>query len=170
MRELNGKRRLRQNNPFCLNARCIVVILFFVNSGRKAVSQSISTPHRVTIKGADVNGIELRLNLLSSLSGRFVHAADSADCQIQNRRRLTDVSLILQRNGSAEPESSQGRLDQQGEFATRGLVAGSYRLGAWLPHMEWYLRAITARIHLNSNRSPRCLNPIFFQQPSSVSA
>ncbi|HKQ77312.1 MAG TPA: carboxypeptidase-like regulatory domain-containing protein [Blastocatellia bacterium] len=102
-----------------------------------------STPHRVTIKGADINGIELRLIPYSSLSGRFVLASDSADCQIQNRRQVTDVALILHRNGAAEPESSQWRPDQQGEFMIRGLGAGRYRLGAWLPHMEWYLRAVT---------------------------
>jgi hypothetical protein len=97
----------------------------------------------VTIKGADVTGIELRLIPFASLAGRFVFANDSADCQIQQRRRQTDVSLILHRDGAAQPESAQERPNQQGEFTSRGLEAGRYRLGAWLPQNEWYLSAIT---------------------------
>ena len=102
-----------------------------------------SAPRRVTIKGADVNGIELRLTLFASLSGRLILATDSADCQIQQRRRLTDVTLLLHRDGAAKPEPAQERFNQQGEFAIRGVEAGLYRLAAGLPHAEWYLRAIT---------------------------
>jgi len=116
-------------------------------AGRSASNEddgAASAPHRVTIKGADINGIELRLIPFGSLSGRFVLAADSAQCQIQQRRPLTDVSLILHREGASRTDSTQERPNQQGEFATRGIDAGRYRLGAWLPHDQWYLRAITA--------------------------
>lgn len=102
-----------------------------------------SSPRRVTIKGADVNGIELRLIPFGSISGRFILAADSADCQIQKRRRLSDVSLIPLREGAPQPESTHNRQDQQGEFTIQGLEAGRYQLAARLPHTEWYLRAIT---------------------------
>jgi len=100
-------------------------------------------PRRVTIKGADVNGIEMRLIPFASLSGRFILAADSTDCHIQQRRWLTDVSLLLHRDGAAQLEPRQDRPNQQSEFAIRGLEAGRYRLAARLPHTEWYLRAIT---------------------------
>src|SRR5262249_41120678 len=102
-----------------------------------------SSPRRVTIKGADVNGIELRLTLFGSLSGRFILAADSADCQIQQRRRLADASLILFNDDATQRGNMPDRRNQQGEFAIRGLEAGRYRLAASLPHTEWYLRAIT---------------------------
>ena len=115
-------------------------------AGRSASNEddgAASAPHRVTIKGADINGIELRLIPFGSLSGRFVLAADSAQCQIQQRRPVTDVSLILHREGASRTESAQERPDPQGEFATRGIEAGRYRLGAYLPQNEWYLRAIS---------------------------
>lgn len=111
-----------------------------------------SAPLRVTIKGADLNGIELRLITSGSLSGRFILAADSADCRIQQRRPLADVSFILHRDGAAQQEPRQERADQQGEFAIRGLEAGLYRLAAWLPHKEWYLRAITQTGQAPANR------------------
>jgi carboxypeptidase family protein len=102
-----------------------------------------SAPQRVTIKGADVNGIELRLIPLGSLSGRLTIAIDSADCQIQQRKQLTNVYLNLYSDKATQLGSMSGRLDEQGAFALRGVEAGHYRLAAWLPHAEWYLRAIT---------------------------
>jgi len=111
-----------------------------------------SAPRRVTIKGADVNGVELRLTPLASLFGRFILAADSTDCQTRQRRRLMDVSLVLHRDGAAQPEPAQERPNQQGEFAIRGLEAGLYRLTASLLHIEWYLRAITQPGSAPANR------------------
>jgi len=101
-----------------------------------------STPRRLTINGADLNDIELQLIPFSSLSGRIVLAADSPNCQIQQRRQLMDVSLILQRDDVPQSEPPQGQTDQQGEFVIRRVEAGHYRLAARLP-IEWYLRAIT---------------------------
>jgi hypothetical protein len=111
-----------------------------------------SAPRSVTIKGSDVNGIELRLIPFGSLYGRFILAADSSDCRIQQRRRLIDVSPILQRDGAAQPVGLQERPDQQGDFAIRGLEAGHYRLAAWLPHWEWFLRSITQPGHAPANQ------------------
>jgi protocatechuate 3,4-dioxygenase beta subunit len=111
-----------------------------------------SAPRRITIKGADVNGIELRLTPLDSLSGRFILAADSADCQIQQRRRLADASPILYKDGATQRGFMPDRPNQQGEFAIRGLEAGRYRLAASLPHIEWYLRAITQTGPAPANR------------------
>ncbi len=106
-----------------------------------------SLPRRVTIKGADVNGIEMRLIPLSSLSGRFVLAEGPANCQAQQRARLMDVSLIAHRDahrdGGSQPAPEQGRPNEQGEFAIRELEAGRYWLAVWLPNIERYLRAIT---------------------------
>jgi protocatechuate 3,4-dioxygenase beta subunit len=103
-----------------------------------------SAPRRVTIKGADVSGIELRLIPFGSLSGRFILASDSADCRIQRRKRISDVSPILYRDDGAQRGSYiPDRSNQQSEFAIRGLEAGRYRLAASLPHIEWFLRSIT---------------------------
>src|SRR5262249_37804369 len=102
-----------------------------------------SEPRSVTIKGADLKGIELRLIPFASLSGRIILAADSTDCQIHQPRRLMNVSLILHRDGATQSEPSHDRPNQQGEFAIRGVEAGRYQLAADLPHTEWYLRAIT---------------------------
>jgi len=102
-----------------------------------------SPPRRVVIKGADVNGIEMRLIPLGSLSGQLILATDSADCRIQQRRRLSDISPVLYRDDGTQRGFMIDRPSQQGAFAIRAVEAGHYRLAASLPHIEWYLRAIT---------------------------
>ena len=102
-----------------------------------------SAPQRVTIKGADANVIELRLIPSGSLSGRVILAGDSADCRLEPRKRLADISPILYRDDGTQPGLVLDRPTEQGAFAIRGVEAGRYRLAAWLPHVKWYLRAIT---------------------------
>jgi protocatechuate 3,4-dioxygenase beta subunit len=100
-----------------------------------------SPPRRVTIKGSDVNGIELRLIPLSSISGHFVIAEGPAVCQSEQHRQLSDISLILYHDDAARHGTSQNHANQQGEFTARGLEAGRYRMGARLPRPEWYVSA-----------------------------
>jgi len=101
-----------------------------------------SPPSRVTIKGADVTGVEMRLFALSSISGRLVLAEGTTQCQSQYRKQLSYVLPIAHREGATKPPEEQGRPNEQGEFTLRKLDAGSYRLEARL-YNEWYLRAIT---------------------------
>jgi protocatechuate 3,4-dioxygenase beta subunit len=100
-------------------------------------------PRRVAIKRADVNGIELRLIPLGSLSGQLILVTDSADCRIQQRKRLSDISPILFRDDGTQRGFMIDRPSQQDAFSIRAVEAGHYRLAANLPHIEWYLCAIT---------------------------
>jgi len=101
-----------------------------------------SPPRRVTIRGADVTGVEMRLTALSSISGRLVLAEGTPQCQSQYRKQLSYISPIAHREGATRPPEERGRPNEQGEFTLRKLEAGSYRLEARL-YNEWYLRAIT---------------------------
>ncbi|MBO0859376.1 MAG: carboxypeptidase regulatory-like domain-containing protein [Chloracidobacterium sp.] len=102
-----------------------------------------SEPRRVAIKGADINGIELRLIPFGSVHGRLILVTDSADCRIQQRKGISDIAPILYRDDAALRGFMIDRPSQQGEFAIRGVEAGRYRLAARLPHAEWFLRSIT---------------------------
>lgn len=101
-----------------------------------------SPPRRVTIKGADVSGIEMRLVALSSISGRVVLAEGTPQCQSAYRKQLSYVTPIAHREGATRPPEERGRPNEQGEFTLRKLEAGRHRLEARL-YDEWYLRAIT---------------------------
>ena len=111
-----------------------------------------SPPRRVTIKGADVNGIEMRLIALSSISGRLAFAEGTTRCQSQSHKRLSYVLPLAHRDGASKPAEDQGRPNEQGEFALRRLEAGNYWLIARLQYDEWYLRAITQPGPASANR------------------
>jgi hypothetical protein len=113
-----------------------------------------SAPRRVTLKGADMDGIELRIIPYGSVSGRFILAADSADCRIQQRRPLTDISPTLYREDGTQRGFMIDRPSQEGAFAIRAVEAGRCQLAAWLPHREWFLRSITQPGPAPANRPP----------------
>lgn len=116
-------------------------------------SASASTPRKITVKGSDVTGIELKLLASASLAGRVGLGQDEKgekptvmkDCQITRRGVIDEVAVTLQRDESDStilgfPETA---LDEKSEFAFQDLQAGRYRLAAQLPSDHWYLKAIT---------------------------
>jgi len=135
---------------------------------------SSSAPRRISVKGADVSGIELKLAPLASIAGRIViepsnppkrcainhdAAANQSSDQVreQTGRRpvLEEVTLRANRD---EPNQLTQRsrfswLDMygrppnaKGEFALKSLEAGRYRIVANLPDDGWRIRAITQSI------------------------
>jgi len=118
---------------------------------------AVSAPRRVTVKGADVTGIDLKLAPLGSISGRVVLKAArttdrSVDCESKGASSLEEV-VIQARRDEAEgrkdlPRSllnstADGTPNGRGEFAVSDLDAGHYRIEARLPSERWYLRALT---------------------------
>lgn len=128
----------------------------------------ISAPRRVSVKGADVTGLELSLAPLGSLSGRVVMLAaaaaatssapvaatpDSADeCAKKSRVATFPETVIQAQRAGREKTSEMWQLrragatavpDQQGDFTLRGLEAGRYRLRVTPPGDEWYVSAIS---------------------------
>jgi hypothetical protein len=117
---------------------------------------AVSAPRRVVVRGADVNGVELKLLKLGSISGRVVIYAAKEGCQTADQFRVEESLLALKREdqgptvfddglftemagifwGSATPE-------KDGSFIAKGLKAGHYRVNANLYDENWYVRAIT---------------------------
>jgi hypothetical protein len=107
MRELNSKQRLLQNNSFCLNAQCIVVLFFVVHSGRKAVSYSIENVFE--IRRAPMRIYASIAVCFAVLSGAYnIQAGQSpaassqeASCSITGRVTIEneaapDIAVVLQ--------------------------------------------------------------------------
>lgn len=107
---------------------------------------SAATPRKITVKGSDVTGIELKLLALASVAGRVVlEPGEKKDCAITRRGVLDEVTVTYQRDEAdtrttAFPETS---LDEKSEFALQDLQAGRYRLAAPLPSDHWYLKSVT---------------------------
>lgn len=120
-----------------------------------------SLPRRVTIKGADVTGIELVLSPLASITGRIQLEAPPAkeNCADARGGTLLETAIRVRRDEKNQPEndtrlpffSSNGGIPSaDGEFTIRNLIAGNYRLNLRLPNEAWYIRSIV----LPNTRTP----------------
>lgn len=118
--------------------------------GRNEANSSASTPRRVTVRGGDVLGVELRLVALGSITGRVaLEKLDKADCQIARRGLLEELLLMPQREdresrrGASAYFSRAATPDDRGEFVIRDLEAGRYHLNLQLPSDHWYIKAMS---------------------------
>jgi Carboxypeptidase regulatory-like domain len=121
-------------------------------SGLGEESDAVSAPRRVSVRGADVGGIELTLTPLASLSGRVVVEKKAALCQKPRASWLEEILLTAERD---EARASEPTLASQlaatrpaapnasGEFTLLNLEAGRHRVIAQLPDENWYVRAIS---------------------------
>lgn len=113
---------------------------------------SMSEPRRITVKGADVSGIELITRPASSLGGRFVlEPSKVAECQGKRKPVFAETLIDLIRN---EKDTDAGPLfmrmmagavtpDAKGAFLFRNLSPGRYRLNTNFHARFWYLQSIS---------------------------
>lgn len=114
-----------------------------------------SEPRRITVKGADVTGLELAVKALASISGRVVlEPSNAAECKNKRQPSLAETMLVARRNDNATPKDqwtfanffAQGSPDQSGEFTLRNLAAGQFNLQARFYAKYWYLRSIVRQV------------------------
>ncbi|HEX8847697.1 MAG TPA: carboxypeptidase-like regulatory domain-containing protein [Pyrinomonadaceae bacterium] len=112
-----------------------------------------SIPRRITVKGADVSGLEIALVPLASVEGRVAldPAPKKENCAEGRRGTLLETLVSARRAEKLEPRemaftyfNASGAIPtDQGDFAMRNLQAGNYRLTTRLPGDAWYVRSIT---------------------------
>ncbi|MDQ2854954.1 MAG: carboxypeptidase-like regulatory domain-containing protein [Acidobacteriota bacterium] len=108
---------------------------------------------RITMRGSDVTGIELKLAPLAAIAGTItldpIKPEDKCD---QRASQLIEIVLSAPRDDEKKSGSQAmapflggfgSSLNAKGEFNMRNLEAGKYRLGIGLPTEAWYVRAIT---------------------------
>ena len=106
---------------------------------------------RVTVRGTDVTGVELRLVVLSSLAGTIT--LDPIKPEDKCDKRGSQVIETILRVPPDDPKkaanqplramySGLGELNEKGEFVLRNIQADRYRLDIKLPSESWYVRAI----------------------------
>jgi hypothetical protein len=126
------------------------LLMATLTSGNEVVA--ISPPRSVTMKGADVTGINLKPVPLGGLSGRITLEYDpTLDCKNKANNTLAETVLSLRRNGSTGrhyPLFMERDLtytaspDAKGQFVMKRVPAGDYRIESWLPNEDWYVAAI----------------------------
>lgn len=110
-----------------------------------------SEPRRITVKGADITGIELIVKGLAAISGRLVlEPSTAAECKNKRQPLLAETVLVARRNDKTTPKDqvsftnffTQAIPDTAGDFALRNLAAGQFNLQARFFAKYWYLRSI----------------------------
>ena len=109
---------------------------------------STSQPRRVTISGADVTGIELRMNPLVSVTGNVLLEAAKVATTCENYKSSAFEEVAVSLLPDAPPKQRQTMLPsalpaRTGEFKIRFVDAGRYRFSLQLPNRHWYVRSIT---------------------------
>ena len=112
----------------------------------------ISEAKRITVKGADVTGIELITRPASSLSGRVaLEPSKAPECQGKRKPLFAETLIDLVRN---EKDAEAGPLfmrmmygamspDPKGVFVFRNMTPGRYRLNPSFHARFWYLQSIS---------------------------
>jgi Carboxypeptidase regulatory-like domain len=113
---------------------------------------SLSDPKRVTIKGADVTGIELVPKPLSSISGIVsLETSKAPECQGKRKPVFGEMLVELQRHEKdteliapfLRSLQSSATPNQKGAFTLRNLTPGRYRFNPRFYARYWYLQSIS---------------------------
>ncbi len=118
----------------------------------------ISEPKRITVKGADISGIELVTKPLASVAGVvLVEPSTIAECEDKRRPLFNELIVSLKRNQRQPSKaserdqqlelplfsSSQVSPDGAGSFQMRNLAVGEYHFDLRTIAKYWYLRSVT---------------------------
>jgi len=126
-------------------------------TGQETLSVSLSQSQRVTVRGMDVTGIDLRMEPLGSIEGRTVleplqDAKQKAECK--DLRNTPLQGLVLSARDQRKPvaldpvalsmaEFKNTTPNDKGEFTIRLLRAGVQRLDIEIPGECLYLKAMS---------------------------
>ncbi|HEX4949581.1 MAG TPA: carboxypeptidase regulatory-like domain-containing protein, partial [Blastocatellia bacterium] len=105
-----------------------------------------SDKRKVTVKGGDVTGIELKLSALASIAGTGVlEASEKKDCQITRRGVLDEVRVnyVREEADTFTPGVYEMSPEENRAFSFADLSPGRYRLITQLPSDHWYVKALT---------------------------
>src|SRR5215217_6931544 len=114
---------------------------------------SLSEPKRVSVKGADVTGIELITRPLGSISGKItLESSKAPECQGKRPPLFAETAVRLQRpEKETDKEDSMilrfiansASPDATGAFQLRNVIPGRYQFEPRFYARYWYLQSIT---------------------------
>jgi len=114
---------------------------------------ALSEAKRVTVRGADVTGIELSTRPLSSITGKItLEPSKVPECQGKRPPLLAETLVRLQRpdKEAGKEDALTARMvlnsaspDPTGAFTMRNLIPGRYQFEPRFYARYWYLQSIT---------------------------
>ena len=115
-------------------------------------SFAVSETKRVSVKGADVTGVELSTKPLSSISGKIaLEPSKAPECQGKRPPLFAEMVVRLQKPESEKDKEDMVTLrfllssaspDANGAFQLRNLVSGKYQFEPRFYARYWYLQSI----------------------------
>jgi hypothetical protein len=107
-----------------------------------------SSPLPITVRGADVEGVEVTLTPFSSITGSFamlpLPAPRPSACSQTSTPRLGNIKLEAVPQMRV-PWESQSSISPEGSFKLTKMVAGTYRLLAAQLPWAWYIHSMTLK-------------------------
>lgn len=111
-----------------------------------------SEARRITVKGADITGIELVVKALASISGRVaLETSNAVDCKNKRQPSFSETLVMARRSRKNLPKDqltfpnmfAPTPPDKAGDFVLRNLVHGHRDFSVRFFGKYWYLRSIT---------------------------
>jgi hypothetical protein len=114
-------------------------------------SFSVSEPKRVSVRGADVTGVELTPRPLGSISGKIaIESSKAPECQGKRPPLFAETLVRLQKPDPDKEDWLFMRVfavsaspDASGAFVMRNLMPGKYQFDPQFHARYWYLQSIT---------------------------
>jgi hypothetical protein len=114
-----------------------------------------SEPLRISVKGADITGLELATKGLASISGHVaLEASVAAECKNKRQPLFSETLLAVRRSEKSTSKDelsfpnifAQGSPDKSGDFVLRSLGPGQFSFNVRFFAKYWYLRSIARDI------------------------
>ena len=110
-------------------------------------------PRRITVKGADLSGVELAVRALGAISGHVIlENSPAAECKNKRQPLLSETLVLARRSETGKDQPAffngfgQGTPDQSGDFALRNLGPGHFSLNTKFFAKYWYLRSVVREV------------------------
>ena len=114
--------------------------------------EMLRAARKISVRGADITGLELKLESLGSVSGTFVlEPPPKAGCATARTSALEEIVINARRIGKEKDDETAflpffRRMltspNDKGEFKLLNLRDGRYQLDIQLPGEDWYVRSI----------------------------
>jgi hypothetical protein len=139
-------------SPFALDGISDGEYTLMAVRGLGNTGEVLRAMRKITVRGGDLTGVELKLEPLGSLSGSVVlEPPPKADCTVQRNSTVEEI-VITSRLAAKEKDEESAILsffrrmpaapNDKGEFKLLNLRSGGYVLDVQLPGDDWYVRSI----------------------------
>lgn len=125
---------------------------------------SISDPVKVTVRGADVTGLEIIPKPLAAISGRVaLEPANLPECRNKRRPLFSETIVMLAQDrkesqndpfAAARMFTSMSTPDKDGNFTMKNIRHGAYSVSPQFFARYWYLKSVSIAAQSTAKQAP----------------